>query len=114
MPALAFLAVISASASCRCAVLKVGPNEVYKTPSAAAAVAQNGDHIEIEPGQYFDCAVWRADDLVIEGIGPGVIITDKTCVGKALFVIAGNNTTVRNLTLTRARVADMNGNAERE
>jgi Right handed beta helix region len=91
------------------ATLKVGPNETHKAPSAAAAVAKNGDHIEIEPGQYFDCAVWNADDLVIEGTGPGVVITDKTCMGKGLFVIEGNNTTVRNLTLTRSRVPDMNG-----
>jgi hypothetical protein len=91
------------------ATLKVGPSETYKAPSAAAAVAKNGDHIEIEPGQYFDCAVWNADDLLIEGTGPGVVITDKTCMGKGLFVIEGNNTTVRNLTLTRSRVPDMNG-----
>jgi hypothetical protein len=91
------------------ATLKVGPSEAYQAPSAAAAVAQNGDRIEIEPGQYFDCAVWNTDNLVIEGTGPGVVITDKTCVGKGLFVIEGDNTTVRNLTLTRARVPDMNG-----
>ena len=30
-------------------------------------------------------------------------------MGKGLFVIEGNNTTVRNLTLTRSRVPDMNG-----
>jgi hypothetical protein len=89
--------------------LRVGASQTYKAPSAAAAVAKNGDHIEIEPGQYFDCAVWNADSLVIEGTGPGVVITDKTCMGKGLFVIEGNNTTVRNLTLTRARVPDMNG-----
>jgi len=91
------------------ATLKVGPSQTYKAPSAAAAVAKNGDHIEIEPGQYFDCAVWRADDLVIEGTAPGVVITDKTCNGMGLFVIWGDNTTVRNLTLTRSRVPDMNG-----
>ena len=89
--------------------LKVGPNQTYKAPSAAAAVAKNGDHIEIEPGQYFDCAVWNADNLVIEGTDSGVVITDKTCNGMGLFVIGGNNTTVRNLTLTRSRVPDMNG-----
>ena len=89
--------------------LKVGSSQTYQTPSAAAAVAKNGDHIEIEPGQYFDCAVWRADNLVIEGTAPGVVITDKTCDGMGLFVIWGDNTTVRNLTLTRARVPDMNG-----
>jgi hypothetical protein len=89
--------------------LKVGRSQTYQTPSAAAAVAKNGDHIQIEPGQYFDCAVWRADNLVIAGTASGVVITDKTCNGMGLFVIWGNNTTVRNLTLTRARVPDMNG-----
>lgn len=89
--------------------LLVGQNQTYKMPSEAAAVAQDGDHIEIQPGEYFDCAVWRPNNLVIEGTGPGVIITDKTCMGKGIFVISGNNTTIRNLTLTRARVPDMNG-----
>jgi hypothetical protein len=46
---------------------------------------------------------------VIEGTGPGVVITDKTCDGMGLFVIWGKNTTVRNLTLTRSRVPDSNG-----
>ena len=46
---------------------------------------------------------------MIEGTGPDVVITDKTCDGMELFVIWGNNTTVRNLTLTRSRVPDMNG-----
>ena len=107
--AMLVLAGIVASSPGGGATLEVGPSKAYKTPSAAAAVAKNGDQIKIEPGQYFDCAVWNADNLVIEGTGPGVVITDKTCIGKGLFVIEGNNTTVRNLTLTRARVPDMNG-----
>jgi hypothetical protein len=107
--AMLLLAGIVASSPSSGATLEVGPSRPYKAPSAAAAVAKNGDHIKIEPGQYFDCAVWSADDLVIEGTGPGVVITDKTCMGKGIFVIAGHNTIVRNLTLTRARVPDMNG-----
>jgi len=107
--AIAFAAALILAITCEAATLKVGANETYKTPSAAAAVAKNGDRVEIAPGEYFDCAVWRADNLVIEGAGPGVIIRDTTCMGKGLFVIAGNNITVRNLTLTRARVPDMNG-----
>jgi len=107
--AMLVLTGIVASSPGGSATLEVGPSKTYKTPSAAAAVAKNGDQIKIEPGQYFDCAVWNADDLVIEGTGPGVVITDKTCMGKGLFVVEGNNTTVRNLTLTRARVPDMNG-----
>src|SRR6267154_613385 len=107
LSALILTGIAIASPSCG-DTLKVGPNQSYKAPSAAAAVAKNGDHIEIEPGQYFDCAVWNADNLVIEGTGSGVVITDKTCMGKGLFVIEGNNTTVRNLTLTSARVPDTN------
>jgi hypothetical protein len=108
--ALVILAVIAAAGSPACgAELKVGASEPYKTPSAAAEIAKNGDHVEIDPGQYFDCAVWRADNLVVEGVGPGVVITDRTCMGKALFVVEGNNTTIRSLTLARARVPDMNG-----
>src|SRR5262249_53433590 len=108
-PALLILAGNAITGATRGDTLKVGPTQTYKMPSAAAAVAKNGDHIEIQPGQYFDCAVWRADNLVIEGTGPGVVITDKTCDGMGLFVIRGNNTTVRNLTLTRSRVPDSNG-----
>jgi hypothetical protein len=92
------------------ATLEVGEGKKYAAPSAAAAVAQDGDRIVIAAGEYFDCAIWRANNLVIEGAGADkTVITDKVCGGKALFVIDGNNVTVRNLTLTRARVGDYNG-----
>ena len=92
------------------ATLDVGPGKTYAAPSAAAAAAHDGDHIVIAAGSYFDCAVWRANDLTIEGAGPDTtVITDKTCNGKALFITQGNNITIRNLMLTRARVPDMNG-----
>ena len=92
------------------ATLEVGPDKTYKQPSQAAAAAHDGDHIRIAPGQYFDCAIWRAGNLVIEGAGPdSTVITDKVCQGKALFITVGNNITIRNLTLTRARVPDWNG-----
>jgi Right handed beta helix region len=97
-------------AAAMAATLDVGAGKKYPAPSAAAAVAHDGDHIVIAPGTYFDCAFWRANNLVIEGAGPGkTVITDKTCGGKALFVIDGSNITVRNLTLQRARVPDFNG-----
>ncbi len=91
--------------------LEVGADKPYNAPALAAADAKDGDHIRIAPGEYFDCAVWRANNLVIEGSGPdaSAIITDNTCMEKGIFVIVGNDTTVRNLTLTRARVPEMNG-----
>ena len=65
----------------------------------------------IEPGQYFDCASVHTRNLTIEGRGDpaAVVLTDKACAGKALLVIDAPNVTVRNLTLTRARVPDGNG-----
>src|SRR5882757_7706871 len=89
--------------------LLVGANQEIKLPSAAAAIARNDDKIVIDPGEYFDCAVWNANGLTIEGKGDGVIITDKACAGKGLFVVDGDNTTIRNITFTRARVPDGNG-----
>jgi hypothetical protein len=47
--------------------------------------------------------------LTIEGKGDGVVITDKACAGKGLFVIDGDDITIRNITFTRARVPDGNG-----
>ena len=91
------------------AVLEVGASHELKVPSAAARVAHDGDTVEIEPGEYFDCAVWAANRLTIVGKGSGVVITDKTCEGKALFITRGNDITVRNITFTRARVPDGNG-----
>ncbi len=91
--------------------LDVGPDKPLKQPSEAAAAAADGDRIVIAPGEYFDCAVWHASKLVIEGSGrpEDTVITDKTCQGKGLFLIDGEDITIRNLTLTRARVPDGNG-----
>jgi hypothetical protein len=90
-------------------VLEVGPDKPFHQPSEAIAAAASGDDVRIASGQYFDCAIIRQDNLTIEGIGPDAVLTDKTCAGKAILVIDGNNVTVRDLTLQRARVPDRNG-----
>jgi hypothetical protein len=64
------------------ATLHVGPGAQYTQPSAAIAAA---------------------------GAMATVVLTDKACGGKALLVIDAPDVTVRNLTLTRARVPDGNG-----
>jgi hypothetical protein len=93
------------------AIYRVGPDEALKMPSQAARVVHSGDTVQIEPmpGGYYDCAVWQADDLTIEGIGSDVRLTDTTCQGKAIFVTVGKRITVRNITFARARVPDWNG-----
>lgn len=92
------------------ATLEVGAGKPYPQPSMAAAAAHDGDQIKIAAGTYFDCAVWKANNLTIEGAGPDTtLITDKICMGKALFVTDGNDITIRDLTLTRARAPDGNG-----
>ncbi len=100
-------ALVPAAAAAR--VLTVGPGGSYALPSAAAHAARDSDTILIEPGQYYDCAIWTGNHLVIAGTGPGVVITDTTCQGKGLFVVIGHDTTIRDLTLARARVPDRNG-----
>jgi len=92
------------------ATLEVGQGKKYSTPSQAIAAANQGDHVLIAAGEYFDCAFVGAPGLTIEGAGQGkTILTDKACGGKALIVADADNITVRNLTLTRARVPDGNG-----
>jgi len=89
--------------------LDVGPDRELKAPSAAAQIAADGDVIRIDPGEYFDCAFWRANRLTIEGAADGVVMTDVSCAGKASFVVDGSDITIRRITFTRVRVGDGNG-----
>ncbi|MGK5091866.1 hypothetical protein WDW89_07575, partial [Deltaproteobacteria bacterium TL4] len=93
-------------------VLEVGPGKIYQTPSQAAAVAQDGDWIKIDPGIYeSDAAIWTAKDLRISGNGGFVYLKSNgvTVEGKAIWVIKGNNTTVENIRFSGASVPDRNG-----
>jgi len=103
------LAVLLSGSDLSAKTLEVGPNHRLKLPSAAAAIAGNGDIIEIEPGEYADCAVWSASGLTIEGRRTGAVIADRTCEGKGLFITRGNDITIRNLTFARARAPEGNG-----
>lgn len=93
--------------------IEVGASQQLKLPSQAALVARSGDTIQIEPGEYTDCAVWRTSDLTIEGKGNGAVLANKSCAGKGIFVIVGDGITVRNLTFAHATVPDRNGAAIR-
>jgi hypothetical protein len=88
--------------------LTVGLTNELKSPSAAAAIVKTGDTVLIEQGEYSDCAVWNASNLVIEGKGD-VVIRDRVCEDKAIFVTNGANITVRNITFAHARSSNKNG-----
>jgi hypothetical protein len=75
----------------------VGPGRPFSLPSTAAA--QPGDVIRIAPATYEDCAVLRADRVVIEGEDfARTTINNPICNGKAGFVITGNDATARGIT----------------
>jgi len=92
--------------------LRVGPAQPLKTPSAAAAAAQDGDVIEIEAGEYpGDVAVWSANRLTIRGVNGMARLpaNGKSAQQKAIWVIRGNDTTVEQIEFSGCRVPDRNG-----
>jgi len=89
--------------------LLVGPGHALKQPSAAAAVARDNDTVEIEAGTYVDCAVWNGRRLTIKARGGEVHVKDKTCAGKAIWVIGGDEVVVEGIRFSGAAVADKNG-----
>ena len=98
-------------ASAQAEVLEVGPGKKFEQLQQAVFAAQAGDTLRLTPGDHYDCAIVTKSDLIIEGAGKPeeTSLTDKPCGGKAALVTMGENTTVRNLTLTRMRVPDGNG-----
>jgi hypothetical protein len=107
LPAALLAAALAVPAFAR--ELHVGEGREYPLPSAAARAAQDGDTVLVDPGEYYDCAVWRASRLTIAATGPGAVVTDSACGGKAAFVITGTDVLVQGLTFQRVRVPDGNG-----
>ena len=95
--------------ACASSVLEVGPTRGTTSLGRAMAGARDGDTVRIDPGVYRECAVVRGSHVTIEGTSPGVVLTDATCAGKAILVTQGNDITVRNVTLQRARASSHNG-----
>ena len=94
-------------------VLRVGPTQTLRTIASAAAIAKNGDTIEIESGDYVgDVAVWTQDQLTIRGVGttrPRLLAGGKSAQGKGIWVVHGGKITVENLVFKDAKVVDRNG-----
>jgi hypothetical protein len=92
-------------------VLEVGPGAEFLEPSQAANVVRTGDVVRIAAGTYRDCAIWPkdADRLTIEAKGGPVVITGLSCEFKALFVVKGNDITIRGITFEGAKAPHHNG-----
>lgn len=107
----ATLAALVVAGAVQARTLDVGSDKEFKLPSAAIAAAKSGDTVSIQPGEYFDCALVHTPNLIIQGVGDPakVLMTDKACAGKGILVIDGDHDTIRNMTVTRARVPDGNG-----
>lgn len=93
-------------------VLHVGPQRELRSLAAAARVAQAGQRIEVDAGDYpGDAAVWRADDLQIVAVGGRVRLPalGAHAEGKGLFVTTGENISIEGLDFSGVRVPDGNG-----
>ena len=93
-------------------VLEVGPGKPYATPSAAAKVAQAGDVVRIAAGSYRgDVATWSASHLTLCGVGgrARLYADGRSAGGKAIWVVAGANTTIDSVDFLNAKVPDNNG-----
>ncbi len=91
---------------------RVGPDRELTVPSEAAAVARDGDTVLIDPGTYSgDVATWTQDDLTLRGDGGRAHLraNGQDAQGKAIWVIAGDRTTVDRIELSGAAVPDLNG-----
>lgn len=90
----------------------VGPGRTLATPSAAAAVAGDGDTVLIDAATYAgDVATWTQDDLTLRGVGGRAHLRadGRSAQGKAIWVIAGDRTRVDRIELSGATVPDDNG-----
>ncbi len=105
----------AAAPAAQARVLHVGAGQRYRTPCQAIAAAHPGDEIEIDArdnrAYRGDVCAWSTNRLTIVGVhGRAQIYAGgRNSEGKAIWVIAGNDTTIENIEFSGARVPDQNG-----
>ncbi len=107
------LVAVALAAPAHADTLSVGAGKAYAKPCAAVAAAHDGDVIEIDAAGNYDgdvCAIDK-NGLTLRGVGGRAKIDaqGKSFGGKAIWVITGHDTTVENVELSGATVADKNG-----
>jgi len=104
--------VLINSSQANAEVLRVGPSRLLTVPSQAAALARDGDVVEIDAGEYRgDVAVWTQSRLSIRGQGGMVkLVADgHAAESKAIWVMRGGDIRIEQITFTGARVLHRNG-----
>ncbi|MFH7044208.1 hypothetical protein ABT392_18100 [Paucibacter sp. JuS9] len=92
--------------------LRVGPERELQTPAAAAAVARDGDRIEVDAGAYpGDVAVWTQRDLRLVAVGGRVELfaAGQAAEAKGIWVVRAEGFEVRGFDFIGAQVPDRNG-----
>lgn len=93
-------------------ILRVGPEQVLRSISAASRQARDNDTIEVDAGDYHgDVAVWTRDGVTVRGIGGRVrlIASGASAEHKAIWVVRGGSMMVENIEFVGARVPGKNG-----
>jgi hypothetical protein len=114
-PALAVLLPALTAGAAFARNLPVGPGHPFATPCRAIARAHPGDTIQIDARgnrtYRGDVCAWSTNRLTIIGVHGRAHIdaAGANSEGKAIWVIAGNHTTIENVELSGARVPDDNG-----
>ncbi|GGD08165.1 right-handed parallel beta-helix repeat-containing protein [Nocardioides daphniae] len=110
------VAVPVPSAEAKPRTLRVGPDRALTTPSAAAAVARDGDTVLIDAGVYSgDVATWPQDDLTLRSVRSGKAVrahlkaAGRHAQGKATWVISGDRVRVEGIEFSGSVVPDRNG-----
>ncbi len=114
MPLIATALSAATASAAQARVLHVGPGQKYRRPCQAIAAARPGDQIDIDArgNQYSgDVCAWSTNHLTIVGVHGRAHIdaAGQSSQGKAIWVIAGNDTTIENIEFSGARVPDENG-----
>ncbi len=93
-------------------IWEVGPAKLYTKPSQVASLVNDFDTVYIQAGEYKrDVCIWRAHNLYLSGVGGKAHLNaEKTAYGgKAIWVVAGNNTYIENIEFSNCEVVDRNG-----
>lgn len=94
------------------AVIQVGPDREIKKPSAASAIAKDGDIIEIDAATYIgDVTTWKQNDINIRSRNGRALLraAGKAAEQKAIWVIKGDRVSITGIEFEGAKVRDKNG-----